>query len=224
MLRWYVRTWDAVAAVLFVALAFSMLFWGADRLDRLTVLLVASLMALFCHQVEEYRLPGGAGIVINIATYGETTRYDRYPGNALSIAVVNTGAWFVYAAAIAFPGAIWLGLATMFFGFVQVLGHGISMNLKTRGWYNPGLATALFLHLPIGIAYLLAVSDLGLASGRDYVGAAVGLVAIVALTVVAPVQALKDRDTHHVLTEEEMNRFHVRDKLVARGVIAPPVM
>lgn len=55
------------------------------------------------------------------------------PGNRLSMAVVNTIAWLVCAAAIAFPGAIWLGLATMFFGFCQVLGHGIQMNPKTKG-------------------------------------------------------------------------------------------
>jgi len=219
MFAWYRRNWYNLGAVLFAVLAFWMIFWGGASLDRLSVILVASLMALFCHQFEEYRLPGGAPIIINIATYGEKTLYDRYPGNTLSMVVVNTIAWFVYAAAIIFPGVIWLGLATMFFGFTQVLGHGIQMNIKAKGWYNPGLATAIFLHLPIGIYYIAYVTQHQLISGWDYLWAALGLVAIFALTVVLPVQGLKNRNTPYVLSQEEMNRFHMLDKLKARGVI-----
>lgn len=160
-MTWYIRNWYNVGAVLFVVLGFWMTFWGRG-LDQLTVILVASLMALFAHQFEEYRLPGGAPIIINIATYGEKQLYDRYPGNTLSMVVVNTTAWVVYAAAIAFPNAIWLGLAIMFFGFTQVLGHGIQMNIKTKGWYNPGMATSLLLFLPIGGYYIAHVTQHGL--------------------------------------------------------------
>jgi hypothetical protein len=219
MLTWYTRNWYYVGAVLFAALAFWMIFWGSGSVDRQSAILIASLMALFCHQFEEYRLPGGASIIINIATYGEKKHYDRYPGNTLSIVIVNTVAWFVYAAAILFPQAIWLGLATMFFGFFQVLGHGVQMNIRTRGWYNPGLVTAVLLHLPIGICYIVHITQHGLGSGWDYLWGALGLVAIFALTVIAPVQGLKDRSTRWVISEEEMNRFHMLDKLTARGVI-----
>lgn len=219
MFTWYVRNWYNVGAVLFAGLAFWMVVWGGSRLDQLSVILVVSLMALFCHQFEEYRLPGGAGIIINIATYGETKDYDRYPGNTLSMVIVNTVAWFVYVAAVVFPGAIWLGLATMFFGFFQVLGHGIQMNIRTKGWYNPGLATAVLLHLPIGIWYIVYISQHGLGAGWDYLWGAVGVVGIFALTVILPVQGLKDRNTRFALSEEEMNRFGMVDKLRARGVI-----
>jgi len=219
MFAWYARNWYNVGAVLFAGLAFWMIFWGGASLDRLSVILVASLMALFCHQFEEYRLPGGAPIIINIATYDELVLYDRYPGNTLSMVVVNTTAWVIYAAAIMFPGAIWLGLATMYFGFLQVLGHGIQMNIKTKGWYNPGLATALFLHLPIGIYYIVYLNQHQLASGWDYLWGTLGVIGIMLVTVIAPVQGLKDRNTRYALTEEEMNRFGMLDKLTARGVI-----
>lgn len=219
VLAWYMRNWYNVGAVFFAVLAFTMIICGAELLDRLSIILVASLMALFCHQFEEFRLPGGAGIIINIATYGELKLYDCYPGNTLSMVIVNTVAWFVYVAAIVFPNAIWLGLATMFFGFFQVVGHGVQMNIKTKGWYNPGLATAVILHLPIGIWYIVYITQHGLVSGWDYLWGAFGVIGIFAFTVILPVQGLKDRTTRYVLSEEEMNRFGMLDKLKARGVI-----
>lgn len=45
------------------------------------------------------------------------------------------------------------------------------------------------------------------------------MVAIFALTVIVPVQGLKDRGTTYVLSDEELNRFHMLDKLKARGII-----
>ncbi|WP_294981220.1 hypothetical protein [uncultured Microbacterium sp.] len=46
-----------------------------------------------------------------------------------------------------------------------------------------------------------------------------GVVGIFVVTVIAPVQGLKNRNTRYVLSEEEMNRFHMLDKLKARGVV-----
>lgn len=57
------------------------------------------------------------------------------------------------------------------------------------------------------------------ASGWGYLGGFVGMIGVLALAVVAPVQGLKNRDTPYALTEDEMNRFHMLDKLAARGVI-----
>ncbi|MDR1426502.1 MAG: hypothetical protein LBJ08_01910 [Bifidobacteriaceae bacterium] len=59
MFTWYSRNWYNVGAAIFVILALCMGFWGNGNLDRLTIILVYSFMALLCHQFEEYRLPGG---------------------------------------------------------------------------------------------------------------------------------------------------------------------
>ncbi len=93
------------------------------------------------------------------------------------------------------------------------------MNLKTKGWYNPGLATAVFLHLPIGIYYLTYLSQHQLGTGWDYLWGLLGVIGLFAGMVVGPVQALKDRNTPYALNLEEMNRFHMLDKLKARGII-----
>ncbi|MDK7341050.1 HXXEE domain-containing protein, partial [Pauljensenia sp. UMB0018B] len=70
---------------------------------------------------------------------------DCFPGNTQSIMLVNTIAWLLYIASIAFPQAYWLGLGVMFFSLTQLLGHGFQMNIKLKTWYNPGLATTVFL-------------------------------------------------------------------------------
>jgi hypothetical protein len=54
---------------------------------------------------------------MNAAVYGEKRDYDRYLGNTSDCLVVNWVAYPFYIAAVAWPGAIWLPLATMFFGF-----------------------------------------------------------------------------------------------------------
>ncbi|AGP29932.1 HXXEE domain-containing protein [Corynebacterium terpenotabidum] len=218
-MKWYIHNWYHLAAIALVALTFIMGLWGYDQVSTTTLILIYSFMALLAHQSEEYVVPGGAQIILNAAFYGETKDYDRYPGNAFNASIVNTSAYVFYGLAIIFPQFVWLGLATMFFGFFQVLGHGLQMNIKSKGWYNPGLATAVFLHLPIGIYYIAHVHSENLIVGTDYLWGAIAFVVAIALTVVLPVQGTKKRDNVYPFTPEELNKFHMLDKLKSRGVI-----
>lgn len=219
MVMFMQRNWFHVGAVLFAALAFGMGFWGHDHLSPIRIILVYSFMALLAHQYEEYAIPGGAPVILNAAFYGEKTDYDRFPGNQRNCLIVNMLAYPFYLAAILWPGAIWLGLATMFFGFFQVLGHGVIMNIRSKGWYNPGLATAVLLHLPIGIYYISYVSTHGSIASGDWLLGALGFIVATAVLVVLPVQGLKDRQSPYPFTYDEHNALHLRDKLIARGVI-----
>lgn len=149
-LAYYRDNWYYFTTVAFVVSSFVMGFFGG-YFDHIQVILIYNLMALFVHQVEEYILPGGGPLVINVAFYGEKKDYDRFPGNKLSMVWVNTLAYPFYVSAVIFSDKIWLGLAQCFFGFVQVIGHGLTMNIKGNTGYNPGVASALLLHLPIGI-------------------------------------------------------------------------
>ncbi|RNM43697.1 HXXEE domain-containing protein, partial [Staphylococcus aureus] len=88
-------------------------FWGHEQLSQIQIILMYSMIALSIHQFEEYVFPGGAPLVINKATYGEMKDYTRYPGNTLSVSIVNISAYIFYILAIIFPQFIWLGLATM---------------------------------------------------------------------------------------------------------------
>lgn len=71
------------------------------QLGALRLMTILNLMALFTHQLEEYQFPGGAPMVINRVVYNEVKQPDRFPGNELSIMIVNVSAWVIYVVAIA---------------------------------------------------------------------------------------------------------------------------
>jgi hypothetical protein len=198
--------WFRLGVFAFACMAFWALFLG-DGMDMTRRLLLASLMALPMHQFEEYQMPGGGPVVINRYFYGEKELFRHYPGNWGSIMVVNLSAYVFYALALAFPRLVWLGLATMLFNLYQVLGHCVQMNVKMRTWYNPGMATALLLFLPISCAYIARVVGVGMVGASDWVLAVIVFVMIAALTVVLPVQGLKRRDSPLDIPQWQVDRL-----------------
>ena len=220
-MRWFIYNWPKFAAITFVALAFIMGLWGRDRLDTITLILIYNFMALLAHQCEEYVLPGGVQIVLNVM-YGGKKEYDRYPGNTANGALINVLGIAFFLAATIFPQAIWLGLATMLFGFIELLVHGLPMNITSRSWYNPGLATSIFLFLPIGIYYITYVTSMGLLSGADWLRSALTVVVAGAVIVGFPLFGLKNRNTKYPITQEQLNKFHMVEKFKARGIIRVP--
>lgn len=200
--------WQYCTFFIFVGLAFYMGFWGHEQLSTIQIILMYSLVALAIHQFEEYVFPGGAPLVINKATYGEKNDYKHYPGNTLSISIVNISAYIFYILAIIFPQFIWLGLATMIFNIVQLFGHGISMNKAMGTWYNPGLASSIFLFTPISIYYIIYIHTEGLADIFSWIGSIITFIIIMILTVVLPVQLLKDRNSKYVISNWQIERFN----------------
>lgn len=218
-MRFYVYNWPTLSAIALLALTFYMGLWGHDQVDTVTLILIYAFMALLAHQCEEYILPGGAQVTLN-AFYGATEEdYDRYPINAANGALINTVGFVFYLSAIIFPHAIWLGLAVVFFGFVELLVHGIPLNLKVKNWYNPGLATSVFLFLPIGVYYIAHVIGEGLVSGSDWLWAVVALAVAGGVGLGFPIMGLRNRDTKYPFTPDQLNKFHMVDKLKARGVV-----
>lgn len=200
------NNWFRLGFIVFCALAFGALFY-AEHLSFTQKLLLASLMALPLHQFEEYQFPGGGPVVINRYFYGERDDYLTYPGNWNSIMVVNLSAYVFYLAALALPEVVWLGVATMFFNLYQVLGHCVQMNMKMRTWYNPGMATSVLLFLPISLAYLCHVVSAGLMTGTAWVLALAAFVLMAAMTVIAPVQGLKKRNSKHRIPSWQAERL-----------------
>ncbi|WP_373754390.1 HXXEE domain-containing protein [Neisseria weixii] len=199
---WYKLTFPA-----FTVLAFYMLFWGVHALSDIQIILMASLMALLIHQFEEYVLPGGAPVIVNIGTFGERENYLRYPGNMHSSMLVNNVAYIFYALAVVFPEWVWLGLATMFFNLFQLYGHGWQMNKALNTWYNPGLASVVFLFVPIAVYYFYFVSVNGLAAWITWLGGAAGFVGLMLFTIILPVQCLKNPDSPYAMPDEQVEKF-----------------
>ncbi|MFC6182031.1 HXXEE domain-containing protein [Lactiplantibacillus daowaiensis] len=177
------------------------------QLTRIQWLLILNFMALLGHQLEEYQFPGGAPLVINRVIYDEHELTDRYPGNMQSIMIVNTSAWVVYVLAIALAEVYWLGLGVILFSLFQILGHVVQMNLKLHTWYNPGMATTILLFLPIGIDYSRFVIVHGLVTGWSWVLAILTLMVCIVLTIMLPVQTLKNKQTPYQIPVWQLKRF-----------------
>lgn len=214
-MKWFCRNWywvgGAVALLTLVFLAFA---W--HDLDVVRRLLILNFVALLIHQVEEYGWPGGEPAVMNIALR-QSDLPDRYPLNQLSAMVVNCFiAYVVYVIPIFFPDRIWMGFAVMAFGLSQFFIHGIATNVRMHTFYNPGLGAVVLLHFPISITYIVYTWRHGLVTGMDFVwgtvlcfGIAIVFVALMTYVVLA------NRNSKWPFSPEEMERFHVAEKMAS---------
>ncbi len=216
-MNFYRHNWYYIGGILFVVLAYAMGAFG-NMLEPIQVILVYSFMALLVHQFEEYGLPGGFPTIFNVIFNGEEQTPDRYPQNSNLAMIVNVClAYPLYILPILFPDAIWLGLASIFFGFAQVPGHGIVFNLRLKSFYNPGLAACVFLHLPVGIVYINYIVKHQLATTTDFLFGFIAFIVSMFITVIIPVRTLSTRDNNYPFSAEEMARFGMQEKAKALG-------
>src|SRR5918999_2072640 len=126
-----------------------------NDLPILQRLLLLNFIVILLHQFEEYSWPGGFPAVFNMVFMPSSTP-DRYPLNQNSSMVANLVLSYGFnLLPVFFHDVIWFGLAPVLLGvFIQVLGHGILINAKLRSIYNPGVVTAVFGHLPVGVMYI----------------------------------------------------------------------
>ncbi|WP_202987373.1 HXXEE domain-containing protein [Mixta mediterraneensis] len=138
---------------------------------------------------------------------GEKDIPDRYPLNANQCMISNTLLTYLfYIAAISFPDLIWLGLAQVGLGLFQVLAHGIAVPVRIKRLYNPGLATALFLFLPIGIDYIWYVTTNHIASPGDFVPGIFATLGAVVFLFLLPIILLRSKQSKYPFSESEMGR------------------
>ncbi len=213
LFNYYIKNWYYIGSLLFVALTFLVGFFG-EAIDPLQKVLLLSYMALLVHQFEEYAIPGGFPAVFNIGWNKEKEAPDRYPLNRKTAFVVNVlCAYPFYIIAIVFPGLIWLGLAQVLFGMAQLFIHGIFINIKMKSLYNPGLGAVVFLHWPIGIYYIWYIYANGLMQPWYWIAGFVLTLLVAVLLVDLPVTKLKDKNSKYPFSTEEMERFHVKEKM-----------
>ena len=206
-MKFYRRHWYDVGCILFLALAFSAGYWG-QKVSHIQAILIYSFMALLVHQYEEYVAPGGFPGIFNIAVLGERQVPERYPANENQILITNVFlAYTFYIAAIVWPGLIWLGLAQVLFGMLQLVVHGIVVNAKLKSFYNPGLASAIFLHWPIGIYYIHYVVTHQLASTRDLILGSIATVMGAFVMIILPIRLLASKTSPYGFPEDEMYRY-----------------
>ena len=107
----------------------------------------------------------------------------------------------------------------MLMGIMQFVIHGIVTNIKLKSIYNPGLGAVILLHIPVGVTYIRYITVHHLASGGTW---AVGIVYTVAATGFVlgflTYVAFSDRNTKWIFAPEELERFHVEEKLARKGI------
>ena len=202
------RHWYEVSAVIgTLCIVAGAIFW--NELGVLRGLALLNFAVLMFHVFEEFGFPGGFPKFANTVLFN-SPRADRYPLNQNSVMIGNWSfAVLFYIPPIFFPNIIWLGLMPVLFGAVfQVAGHGILINSKLHTLYNPGLATALLGHVPIGVCYIYYIQHNGLASGWDWLIAILYMAfayAIVFRKII--VDGLADENSPYPFDEVELHRF-----------------
>lgn len=201
------NNWYRIGAII-GAIIVIYIFIGSIKLPYTQFILLLNLLALFTHQFEEYQLPGGAPIIINKVVYNESTLANKYPGNAISIMIVNVTAWIIYALAIFLPKIYWLGLGIILFSLFQILGHCVQMPIKLHTWYNPGMLTTILLFLPLGIIYIKHLSRLNELNYKTWIFAFFILIICILLSIVVPVQLLKNKNTKYPISKWQIKKYN----------------
>lgn len=209
------KNWYYVGGGLAVVLALVLaLIW--NDLSVLQKLMWLSLIALLLHEFEEYAWPGGFPAIANLVlSPSQEGKPDRYRLNRQGAMYANVAfGWSFYILAILFQNVIWIGLATVLFGMMQFVVHGIVVNRKMRTLYTPGLFTVIFLFWPIGIYYIWYVVANQLVQWWMWPVAIVylALAANIGLNMLA-FHWLADPNSPYPFDPSEMERFHVQEKL-----------
>ena len=147
-------------------------------------------------------------------------RPDCYPLNQNNAFFMNVVlAYPFYLIAVFIPDMIWLGLAPVLFGILQFVVHGFATNRKLKSFYNPGLATVVLGHIPIGIWYLVEVYAKGMISLWNWAFT----VALMALLMGGGMMGigygtLADKDSSYPFAPEKIERFDRLGHLACIGI------
>ena len=205
-MRNYRDNWFNVGAVLAMVLA-SVLALSGRRLSRSRLFSALNLVALMVHQFEEYGFPGYFPGMMNGGLF-KSEKPDRHPLNTNS-ALINNVVMFdlFYLLPVLFPKRRWLGLAPVLLGFFQAVVHGTALPLRAKARYSPGLLSALFLHVPIGINYIRAVGSERPTEGGEWARAAAYAVAFGVLGIGGPLRLLRDEESPYRFTERQVGPY-----------------
>lgn len=203
----YRRNWPRVGAVLGMAIGGATALASRGKVRNLRALSAVNFIALLVHQYEEYQDPGYFPGQFNAGLF-KSDQPRHYPLNTHTAMCINTAiAYPVYTLPLMFPKVKWLGIGPVLFGMAQAVGHGIVFPVISRSKYSPGFLASIFLHVPIGLAYLTALKSQGPLSRSDWRKGIAYTVAFAALGVGAPNVIFKDKHSPHEFTESQMGRF-----------------
>jgi hypothetical protein len=171
------KHWFDIGGVLSVLTILYIIIYRT-QLTNYELIMWISLVSLFFHQLEEYRIVGTFPGMVNKVLF-RSDNPDRFPLNPNTAFYINVFlAWGSYfLAAILAEKAIWLGIATIMVSIGNTIAHTFVFNIKGKTVFNAGMVTSLILFAPITFFFFKIITVEGLATITDYVvGILLGIV------------------------------------------------
>lgn len=202
-MNYYSERWPKIGAIAAMAMGGVSVLANRENRPTLRSLAVMNSMTMAAHQFEEYVEPGTFPGDVNIGIFRSDSP-RAFPFNTHSAAVANASFSGLYLLPVIFPRVTWLGLPPALLGIFQGFAHGVVEPVVMRKTYTAGAATALLLHVPIGIAYLTELRARGPIARSDWVRTA-GMLAIFAVAGVAtPHLVSADRNSPYTFTDKQL--------------------
>ena len=179
-------------------------FFFRETLSPYEMLMWLSLVSLFFHQLEEYRIVGTFPGMINSVMF-KSSMPDRYPLNSNSALIINVGmGWLFYLlAALLGERAIWLGIATMMVSAGNIVAHTFLFNIKGRTFRNAGMLTSWFCFLPCVIFFIQLIRSTVVPTSIDlWIGIPLGIALNAAVFLL--IHLLKDRTSAYVFEQRNL--------------------
>jgi hypothetical protein len=198
------KNWYDLGAFLSVIVSIY-IFINHGNLTNYQILMWLSLVSLFLHQLEEYRIIGTFPGMVNTVMY-KSEMPDRYPLNTNSAFYINVviGWTFYFLAAILAERAIWLGIATIMISIGNTIAHTILFNIKGKTLYNAGLATSWILFVPCTYFFVSIIHANHLATMTDYcIGIALGITLNVA-GILKLIDWMADKNTTYIFNDRNL--------------------
>lgn len=197
------KHWYDIGGLLAVFIVVFML--QAKNLTTYTYIVWLSLVSLFLHQLEEYRIAGTFPGMVNKIMYNSELP-DRFPLNTNTAVYVNVfiGWTFYFLAAIFAEKTVWLGMATIIISLGNVIAHTIVFNIKGSTLYNAGLATSWLLFAPCIYLFFTTVYNQNLATPVDYI---IGITLGILLNIIGILKLIDwfaDKDTNYIFEQRNL--------------------
>lgn len=164
-----------------------------------------SLVTLFFHQLEEYRIAGTFPGMINTVMF-KSESPDRYPLNPNTAFLINVFlGWGIYFLAALFAEkAMWLGIAATMISMGNVIAHTFIFNIKGKTIYNAGLITCWLFFVPCIYFFISIVIKDNLVSAKDLlIGIPVGIV-LNYVGVLKMIEWLADEKTNYFFEQRNL--------------------
>lgn len=191
--------------ILFAVVIIIYLFKYQHSFTNYQCLMWLSLVSLFFHQLEEYRVVGTFPGMLNTAMY-KSKMPDRYPLNTNTALFINVvvGWTFYFFAAFFAEKAIWFGLATILISAGNIIAHTFLFNIKGKTIYNAGMVTSLIFFVPCVYFFFSIVHYKNLITTTDYlIGIPLGIILNV-IGVLKTIDWMADKSTVYIFEDRNL--------------------